>query len=255
MRTQMKRTTPAALATGLCLAMSACNSSSGASADPGSTQTVLANGTAQAVLTELAVQTAVPTSTLATVAITLIAPSATATPTPTITTVVYSATSESSCDMAGFVKDVTIADGTEIEAGASFTKTWRLRNDGTCTWDSDYDVVFYSGDSMDGDESFSLTDDEVAPGETVDISVDMVAPEDAGEVLGYWLLRNASGTLFGVGSARGSFYVDITVVEAGSTSTATVTSTPSTATATTAPTATPETPTATPEPATETPAT
>jgi hypothetical protein len=112
-------------------------------------------------------------------------------------------------------------EGSEIGMGTPFTKTWRLRNDGTCTWDSGYEVVVYSGDNMDGDESFSLTSNDVSPGETIDISVDLLAPDETGQVTGYWLLRNANGALFGIGSARDSFCVDITVVEAEATSTPT----------------------------------
>ena len=37
-------------------------------------------------------------------------------------------------DRAQFVADVTVPDGTRYDPGATFTKTWRLRNIGTCTW-------------------------------------------------------------------------------------------------------------------------
>src|SRR5215212_8257671 len=51
------------------------------------------------------------------------------------------------CDQAQFVKDVNIPDGSQIAPGASFTKTWRLRNAGVCTW-SGYSAIFDSGDLM-----------------------------------------------------------------------------------------------------------
>jgi len=44
------------------------------------------------------------------------------------------------CDVAGFVADITIPDGTEMAPGSVFTKTWSLKNDGTCTWNSDYRI-------------------------------------------------------------------------------------------------------------------
>src|SRR5574338_1618752 len=53
------------------------------------------------------------------------------------------------CDQAQFVRDVTIPDGTVFAPGATFTKTWRIKNAGTCTW-SGYSLVFDSGDSMGG---------------------------------------------------------------------------------------------------------
>src|SRR5512143_3278895 len=40
----------------------------------------------------------------------------------------------SSCDWAQFVADVTVPDGTSYAPGTTFTKTWRLKNIGSCTW-------------------------------------------------------------------------------------------------------------------------
>jgi hypothetical protein len=52
----------------------------------------------------------------------------------------------------------------------------------------------------------------IGPGATVDIAVNLTAPNRAGSYVGYWKLRNASGTLFGVGSSTdASIYVDIDV--------------------------------------------
>src|SRR5262245_14395652 len=73
---------------------------------------------------------------------------ATATPIPATNTPLPTATTVSYCDWVTFVKDITIPDGTKFLAGETFTKTWRLQNRGTCTWTSDYMLVFTSGDSM-----------------------------------------------------------------------------------------------------------
>ena len=52
----------------------------------------------------------------------------------------------------------------------------------------------------------------VAPGQTVDLSVDMTSPGSAGHYLSYWKLRNASGAIFGIGSnAYKSFWAEINV--------------------------------------------
>ena len=48
------------------------------------------------------------------------------------------------CDAAAFVRDVTIPDGTIVEPGRDFTKTWRLKNVGTCSWTTAYALVFVS---------------------------------------------------------------------------------------------------------------
>src|SRR5512135_3467629 len=51
----------------------------------------------------------------------------------------------STCDRAQFIADVTVPDGTRFSPGAAFTKTWRLKNVGTCTWSTSYTLVFSSG--------------------------------------------------------------------------------------------------------------
>ena len=40
------------------------------------------------------------------------------------------------CDQALFVDDVNYPDGSDVAPGTSFVKTWRLKNNGSCTWNS-----------------------------------------------------------------------------------------------------------------------
>ena len=123
------------------------------------------------------------------------------------------------CDVAGFVADVTIPDGTELEPGAKFTKTWRLKNDGTCTWTSDYELYFYSGNKMGGPESQRMISIPVPPGTLIEISVDLIAPEEGGKYTGYWALKNAAGVHFGIGPYKNPIYVEINVKDPQATST------------------------------------
>ena len=39
-------------------------------------------------------------------------------------------------------QDVTVPDGTELNPGDDFTKTWRIMNNGSCTWNTSYDAIF-----------------------------------------------------------------------------------------------------------------
>ncbi len=117
------------------------------------------------------------------------------------------------CDRAQFVKDVTVPDNTEIATGATFVKTWRLKNNGSCTWTSGYTVYFYNGDAMSGPPSSQLTTGTVPPGSTIDISVTLKAPTTTGTYKGNWRLRNTGGTSFGIGDgADQSFWVQIKAV-------------------------------------------
>ncbi|GAB4579581.1 MAG: hypothetical protein Fur0022_23190 [Anaerolineales bacterium] len=116
------------------------------------------------------------------------------------------------CHLAQFVSDITVADGTPFTPGSTFVKTWRLKNIGSCAWTTDYDLFFISGDKMNGATMVALPK-KVNPGETVDVSVQLTAPANAGTYLGNWQLRTPSGQTFGIGaSGTSSFWVKIVVV-------------------------------------------
>ncbi len=155
---------------------------------------------AQATATPQATATmAPPTATSIPPTATMVPPTPTNTPIPT------------PCNWAKWISDVTIPDGTTLSAGQQFTKTWRLKNIGTCTWTTAYDLVFVSGSSMSGPAAVDFKAN-VAPGESVDLSVSLIAPTSAGSYKGFWELRDGSGVLFGLGSnAKDSFWVSINV--------------------------------------------
>ena len=115
------------------------------------------------------------------------------------------------CDKLEFVEDVTIEDGTEISAGEPFEKIWRLKNAGSCTWTSGYSLVFESGDQMGAPDSQQLTTGTVAPGQEIDVAVDLIAPDDPGEYRGNFKLRNPGGTIFGWRDQEKPFWVEIVV--------------------------------------------
>lgn len=133
------------------------------------------------------------------------------------------------CDQAeaGTPIDVTIPDDTQMNPAQTFTKVWRLRNSGTCTWTKDYSIAVFSGEAMSAPSTVPLPN-KIEPGQSMDISVDLVAPLIAGAYQGNWKLRNASGTWFGIGPGGSSpFWVRVKVVGNG---TITVTITPNTVT-------------------------
>lgn len=150
-------------------------------------------------------------------------------PTPIRQTVTPEATQppDEFCDQAipGVPIDVTIPDDTEMTPGQSFTKTWRLQNAGTCTWTSEYSLVWFSGDQLEAALSIPLTSN-ISPGQSVDLSVDMKAPETVGTYQSNWKLSNPSDTLFGIGpNGDAPFWVRI-IVEGTAPVTGTPTVTP-----------------------------
>lgn len=125
--------------------------------------------------------------------------------------IAQSAAAATRCDWVQFVADVTVPDGATYKAGDSFNKTWRVKNIGTCTWSTDYSLVFVSGAQMSAPASVKLSK-SVAPGQTIDLTASMTTPNAAGTHRGNWQLKNASGVLFGIGAqANKSFWVEIKV--------------------------------------------
>lgn len=114
------------------------------------------------------------------------------------------------CDAASFISDVTYPDGSVVAPGSSFTKIWRVRNSGTCTWNTSYDLVYVGGERFSSPSAVSVPG-TVAPGQTVDLAVDLISPTKSGNYIGYWKLRNSSGTIFGVGNGDASIYADVKI--------------------------------------------
>ncbi len=111
-----------------------------------------------------------------------------------------------------FLGDVTIPDNTIVSPGAPFVKTWRLRNDGNCTWGpylSLHSLWFVNGAQMSAPNEVPLPRD-VPPGETVDVSIHFIAPMQSGLYRSEWMLLKADGPLLGVGpDGQTPLYVQI----------------------------------------------
>jgi ABC-type amino acid transport substrate-binding protein len=99
------------------------------------------------------------------------------------------------CDSMTFVADITVPDGTYMNPGQSFTKTWRIKNTGSCTWNSAYRFVFVQGNSMGGQPQ--PIQGSVAPNQSYDMSVPMMAPTTPGTYAGWWQMVNAQNVPFG----------------------------------------------------------
>jgi len=141
-----------------------------------------------------------------------------------------------SCYGLSFVSDVSIPDNTPVTPGQTFTKTWKVKNAGTCAWDAGFKFAFTGGDAMGG-TTYTLPS-AVAAGAVTDISVGMTAPNKTGTVRGNWRMSTASGQFFG-----DEVYVQVVL---GGGAAATNTSGAPAATSTTAPAADTATPTPTP---------
>jgi hypothetical protein len=172
--------------------------------------------------------TSPPTST-STIAIALASPSPVASGTvkPSATNPPISST----CDQLDFITDITTPDGTVLNPGTTFIKTWKLLNSGTCAWKTTYSLVFFGGDRLGGAQSVKLPQ-EVAPGTIIELSIELKAPDKAGSYTSYFKLENQNGERFGIKPNNSAFWVKINVGTSTSTPTSTtptvpaVTSTP-----------------------------
>jgi Ig-like domain-containing protein len=169
------------------------------------------------------------------------APTNTPSPSPTVATITPAVTSTggivfgstapavgvtASCYGLSFVSDVTIPDNTPVTPSQSFTKTWKVKNAGSCAWDAGFKFSFTGGEQMGG-TTYTLPA-AVAAGAVTDISVAMTAPNKTGTLRGNWRMSTASGQFFG-----DELYVQVVVGGSGAAPTNT-TAAPA-ATSTTAP--------------------
>jgi len=195
------------------LFLGACNLPSGSQGEEASL--TAAAQTVQALLSAtpaLSINTSTPFSATT--------PTLTPIPLPVNTnTAIASATTN--CNLAQFITDVTIPDGTIMTPNQTFTKKWRIKNIGSCVWNG-YSMIFDSGDSMGGPASKPIA--AVNPGQEVDLEVNLTAPAAPGNYKGYWRIVTSGNVLVPVvnGNQGKSFFVDIKVQ---STATATATST------------------------------
>jgi len=111
-------------------------------------------------------------------------PTATDRPRPTVT-----------CYGLIYLSDVTIPDNTPMIPDQTFTKTWLVMNTGSCNWEAGFEFSSTGGDAMGG-AAFVL-DSTVTPGEDIEISIAMTAPNTTGSVRGNWRMSTTTGTFFG----------------------------------------------------------
>ncbi|MEW5939598.1 MAG: NBR1-Ig-like domain-containing protein [Chloroflexota bacterium] len=139
-----------------------------------------------------------------------------------------------------FVADVTLPDNVAVNPLAPYTKTWHIRNVGTCPWTAEYKLVFVRGTRMGAPESIPFPG-KVLPGHSVNLSVSFIAPGDIGVYESYWMFQTPEGLMFGVGAlADKPIWLKVRVVAPAATPTVPAALPASTATQAAAPTVQPE---------------
>ena len=112
-----------------------------------------------------------------------------------------------------WVADLTLDDKNMsappvLQPGQQFTKSWRLRNAGTCAWSPDFALTYRSGNvpaAKMGGNSFKIGK-AVAPGQTIDLSANLVAPRSPASTRasGRWRTPPAAVWRADLGQHRGA---------------------------------------------------
>ncbi|MGH2593492.1 MAG: NBR1-Ig-like domain-containing protein, partial [Anaerolineae bacterium] len=95
------------------------------------------------------------------------------------------------CYNAAYVADVSVPDGTRFDNNKEFTKTWKVRNNGTCAWDAGTEIAFVSGSQLGAPGTLKVGALEV--GQEIEISVPMKTSDQDGAFTGNWQIRNKDG--------------------------------------------------------------
>jgi len=95
-----------------------------------------------------------------------------------------------------FVQNVSYDNGSMILPGMSFTKTWKVKNNGQSSWPPNTVLVNIGGEYVPEIDNKIILVPSIYPGDSADISVELVAPKAPGRSLSYWQLQ-AGGVNFG----------------------------------------------------------
>lgn len=214
----------------LSVLLSACNLTSPAQTQvPIDQINTIAAQTVEALTTQMAPPTEMPTNTPEPATATqeptatLLVPTLNLSPvslaTNTLIPLPTSVNSSAECLKVFFLKDVTIPDNTNIAQGAEFTKTWQIQNSGSCTWTTAFYAMAVLNDPtspvIHGD-GYIYPKVNIAPGAIWEYSANLIAPKESGTYIQYWKMVDDQGNEFGIGGAGGSgWYLKIKVTKNG----------------------------------------
>ncbi len=103
------------------------------------------------------------------------------------------------CSQAAIISDLGLPSGTQLLAGSSTSKGWRLLNTGSCTWTSGYSLV-YTGGNLPNPPQAVFLQTSVSPGASADLEMLIQSPGYSGTFQALFLLRDEAGATFGTGT-------------------------------------------------------
>ncbi|TYB61884.1 transcriptional regulator [Nonomuraea sp. PA05] len=109
-------------------------------------------------------------------------------------------------DDSVFEKDVTYPDGTVVQSGTSFDKTWRIRNSGNIPWQDRY-LTRMNDTPCKAPKRVAIG--PVLPGESVDITVRVRAADSPGRCKIFWKMTDEHGAP--LLAAKKPIFLDVSV--------------------------------------------
>lgn len=112
------------------------------------------------------------------------------------------------CYRAELVEE-TIPDGTVIKIGQGFTKTWIVKNTGVCAWSENFRWILVEGEDFRAPTNLEISTEEILPGETIQISLEMGPPFIPGHYRSVYKIFTDEGAEV----TPNGFWIDVEVVE------------------------------------------
>ncbi|MBK8045682.1 MAG: hypothetical protein IPK16_00250 [Anaerolineales bacterium] len=83
--------------------------------------------------------------------------------------------------------------------GQDFSKVWRVSNSGNCAWEPDFALAYVNGNRAEARMGGQpvLVGRRVLPGEVIDLTAYLRAPQTYGTFQGFWQMRDSAGQYFG----------------------------------------------------------
>jgi len=94
-----------------------------------------------------------------------------------------------------YIQDLTIPDGTQVEAGASIDKRWEVLNSGTCNWGEGYTVRLVAGSALGAPTEQTLYPARASSKAVIQIA--FTAPTDSDTYSSSWQAYDPKGQPFG----------------------------------------------------------
>lgn len=94
-----------------------------------------------------------------------------------------------------FLEDINFQDWSQVSPGQAINKYWLVENVGSCDWDENYRLKLISGDPLGSPSELFLFPAEA--GKQIKLSVQFIAPSQAGSYQGIWQAYDPSDQPFG----------------------------------------------------------